>query len=277
LEEKMLPIMLQLYNLREELAADFAGTLQKIAALGYRSVELAGLYGKSPGEFKAELLKAGLTALSAHVPYRDMRADPEKVMDCYSEIGCKYVVIPYLQEEDRCTSPNYEGVKKEIARLGEIAKNRGLILLYHNHEFEFQQYHGKYALDDLYDSIPADLLQTEIDTCWAAIGGVDPGGYILKYRGRSPVVHLKDFYLPEGLSPENMYELIGQARQADPDAKGGFEFRAIGHGRQDIPSILKAAGEAGASWVVVEQDLPTPGMTALECARDSINYLRGLE
>ncbi|MFP3089771.1 sugar phosphate isomerase/epimerase [Treponema sp. TIM-1] len=273
----MLPIMLQLYNLRDELAVDFEGTLQKIAALGYRYVELAGLYGKSPKEFKAGLLTAGLTAVSAHVPYRDMLADPENVMDRYIEIGCKYIVIPYLIEADRCTSPNYEGVKKEIAKLGELAKKQGAILLYHNHEFEFQSYHGKYALDDLYDSIPADLLQTEIDTCWANIGGVDPGEYILKYRGRSPVVHLKDFYLPEGLSPENMYELIGQAKQAGPNAKGGFEFRAVGYGRQDIPAILKAAEEAGASWVVVEQDLPTPGKTPLECAKDSIDYLKGLQ
>lgn len=273
----MLPIMLQLYNLRNELAVDFEGTLQKTASLGYRHVELAGLYGKSPGEFKAELLKAGLSAVSAHVPYRDMLAAPEKVMAGYIEIGCKYIVIPYLNEEDRCTSPNYDGVKREIAKLGELAKKQGAVLLYHNHEFEFQLYHGKYALDDLYDSIPASLLQTEIDTCWANIGGVNPSEYILKYRGRSPVVHLKDFYLPEGLSPENMYELIGLTRQAAPNAEGGFEFRAVGYGKQNIPSILKAAEEAGASWVVVEQDLPTPGKTPLECAKDSIDYLRGLK
>jgi sugar phosphate isomerase/epimerase len=69
---------------------------------------------------------------------------------------------------------------------------------------------------------------------------------------------------------------IDQTRRAAPGATGGFEFRAVGYGIQDIPSILKAAGEAGASWVVVEQDLPTPGKTPLECARDSIEYLQGL-
>ncbi|MDR1108193.1 MAG: sugar phosphate isomerase/epimerase [Spirochaetaceae bacterium] len=272
----MLPIMLQLYNLREELAADFEETLQKIAGLGYRYVELAGLYGKTPAAFKAALLKAGLTAISAHVPYRDMLVDPEKVIGQYIELGCKYIVVPYLNEEDRCTSPNYEGVKKEIAKLGEITKKLGAVLLYHNHDFEFQQYRGKYALDDLYDSIPADILQTEIDTCWANIGGVNPAEYILKYRGRSPVVHLKDFYLPEGITAENMYELIGIAKQAAAPEKGGFEFRAVGYGKQDIPAILKASEEAGASWVVVEQDRPTPGKTPLECAKDSIEYLKGL-
>jgi sugar phosphate isomerase/epimerase len=90
------------------------------------------------------------------------------------------------------------------------------------------------------------------------------------------VVHLKDFYLPDGLTPGKMYELIGLAKQAESVAEEGFEFRAIGHGKQDIPSILKASEEAGASWIVVEQDRPTPGKTPLECARDSIDYLKAL-
>jgi sugar phosphate isomerase/epimerase len=273
----MLPIMLQLYNLREELTKDFEGTLQKTAGLGYAYVELAGLYGKTPGEFKAGLGRAGLTALSAHVPYRDMLAAPEKVIGGYIEIGCKYIVIPYLNDEDRSTGPHYEEVKRGIAELGKVTNRLGAVLLYHNHDFEFKQYKGKYALDDLYDSIPASLLQTEIDTCWANVGGVNPSEYILKYKGRAPVVHLKDFYIPDGLTPENMYELIGLAKRADSSAGGGFEFRAVGHGKQDIPAILKASEEAGSSWVVVEQDRPTPGKTPLECARDSIEYLKSLK
>jgi sugar phosphate isomerase/epimerase len=273
----MLPVMLQLYNVREELTKDFAGTLQQVSAMGYKYVELAGLYGKTPQEFLAGLKKAGLAAVSAHVPYRDMAADPERVIGNHIEIGCKYITIPYLNDDDRSTGANYETVKKFIAILGKLVNKKGAILLYHNHDFEFKQYNGKYALDDLYASIPANLLQTEIDTCWAKVGGVNPADYIRKYIGRSPVVHLKDFFLPEGLKPENVYELIGLAKKADPGAKGGFEFRAIGHGIQDIPAILKASEDAGASWVVVEQDRPTPGKTALECAKDSIDYLNGLK
>ena len=247
----MLPIMLQLYNVRDNLAEDFEGTLEKVAALGYQYVETAGLYGKTPAQFKAGLEKVGLKAVSAHVPYRDMLAAPEKVMGDYKSIGCTFIVIPYLADEDRSTGPNYEEVKKGIAGLCGEAKKQGLVMLYHNHDFEFVQYKGKYALDDLYDTIPADLLGTEIDTCWVKVAGVDPGGYIRKYSGRAPVVHLKDYHVPEGLKPENMYELIGLAKKADPAAKGGFEFRALGNGIQDIPAILKAAEAAGAQWIVV--------------------------
>lgn len=90
------------------------------------------------------------------------------------------------------------------------------------------------------------------------------------------MVHLKDFYLPDGLPTGNMYGLIGHAKRSEPGANGGFEFRAIGYGKQDIPSIIKAAEEAGASWLVVEQDRPTPGKTPLECAKDSLEYLKSL-
>jgi sugar phosphate isomerase/epimerase len=74
-----------------------------------------------------------------------------------------------------------------------------------------------------------------------------------------------------------MYELIVLAEQADAKAKGCFEFRSIGDGIQDIPAILAAASDAGASWLVVEQDRPTPGKTPIECAEASLAYLNSLK
>jgi sugar phosphate isomerase/epimerase len=272
----MLPIMLQLYNVRDELAKDFDGTLREVAALGYKYVELAlaRFYGKTAEQFRASLDKAGLTAISAHVPYRDMIADPEGEVGFHVDIGCKFIVVPYLADEDRSTGPNYDEVKKGIAALGEVVNRKGATLLYHNHEFEFVDYKGKHALDDLYDSIPASLLQTEIDVCWAKVGGVDPAQYVLKYAGRAPVVHLKDFDSSGGGAVKADYDLIGEAKKAR--AAGSFPFRAVGHGIQDIPGIVKAAEKAGARWLVVEQDLPTPGKTPIQCAKDSLDYLNGL-
>jgi sugar phosphate isomerase/epimerase len=269
--------MLQLYNVRDELAEDFEGTLKQVAGVGYQYVELAlaQSYGKTAPQFKAALEKAGLTAISAHVPFRDMTADPEKVTGFHLDIGCKFIAIPFLADEDRSTGRNYEDVKKEIAKLGEFINKKGAALLYHNHEFEFVDYKGKYALDDLYDSVPASLLQTEIDVCWASVGGVNPADYILKYSSRVPVVHLKDFDSSQGGKIKAEYDLIGEAKKAR--AAGAFPFRAVGHGVQDMPAIVKAAEKAGAQWVVVEQDLPTPGMTPIECAKQSLDYLKELK
>ena len=273
----MLPIMLQLYNVREDLKKDFDGTLKKVAEIGYKYVELAlaQASGKTAAQYKASLDKVGLTAVSAHVPYRDMISDPEKVIGFHIDIGCKFIVIPFLNEEDRSTGKNYEEVKKGIVKLGEIVNKKGAVLLYHNHDFEFVDYKGKYALDDLYESIPASLLQTQIDVCWAKVGGVDPAEYILKYTGRAPVVHLKDFDSSGGGKIKAEYDLIGEAKKAR--AAGTFPFRAVGHGIQDIPGIIKASKKAGAKWLVVEQDLPSPGKTSIECAKDSLDYLNGLK
>jgi sugar phosphate isomerase/epimerase len=104
---------------------------------------------------------------------------------------------------------------------------------------------------------------------------VDPAEYILKYSGRAPVVHLKDFDSSGGGRIKAEYDLIGEAKKAR--ATGDFPFRAVGYGIQDIPGIIKAAKKAGAKWLVVEQDLPTPGKTPIECARDSLDYLNGLK
>jgi len=111
--------------------------------------------------------------------------------------------------------------------------------------------------------------------CWAKVGGVDPADYILKYSGRAPVVHLKDFDSSGGGKIKADYDLIGEAKKAR--AAGAFPFRAVGYGIQDIPGIVKAAEKAGAKWLVVEQDLPTPGKTPIQCAKDSLEYLKGLK
>lgn len=268
------PIALQLYSVRDEMEKDFAGTVKKVKAMGYDGVEFAGLYGQAPTDIKALLDEVGLVALSAHVPYVEMMADPEKVLKDYADIGCKFVAIPYLTEEYRPGQEKFNEVIEGAKLLGKIAKEMGMTLLYHNHDFEFCKIDGQYALDILYQEVPADLMETELDTCWVNVGGEYPPSYIRKYSGRAPVVHLKDFSL-SGSKPKKMYELIGIEDDGEEE-KSTFEFRPVGYGQQDIPSILAASEDAGASWVVVEQDMPSMGKTSLECAAMSIHYLKTL-
>jgi sugar phosphate isomerase/epimerase len=89
------------------------------------------------------------------------------------------------------------------------------------------------------------------------------------------VVHLKDFVMP-GKRPEKMYELIGiQGDKKETEAEA-FEFRPVGFGAQNFPKILQACQAAGAQWMVVEQDRPSMGKTALENAEASLSYLAGI-
>ena len=191
----------------------------------------------------------------------------------YKEIGCEYVVIPYLTEEYRPGNPKFKEVIEGAKTLGVKAKELGMKLAYHNHDFEFEKIDGEYALDILYKEVPADLLQPQLDTCWVNVGGENPADYIRKYAGRIEILHLKDF---AGQKSENMYALIGIDEDEKKDTQGKFEFRPVGSGVQNFPAILQAAKEVNAKWVVVEQDSPSMGLTPMECIKSGIDYLKTL-
>ena len=267
-----LPIAVQVYSVRDDAAADLRATLQSIKNMGYDGVEFAGLYGNKPADIKAMCAEIGLVPISAHVPYLDMVKDPDGVLSAYAEIGCQYVAIPYLTAEYRPGEEKFAEVIENAKMLGKKAKELGMTLLYHNHDFEFVKLNGKYALDILYEEVPADLLQTELDTCWVNVGGEVPADYIRKYAGRTPVVHLKDFF---GEKSDDMYELIGIDRKA-PTRPSNFEFRPVGSGLQDFPAIIDASKDAGADWIIVEQDQPSMGLTSLECIEKSRKYLKSI-
>jgi sugar phosphate isomerase/epimerase len=206
------------------------------------------------------------------VPYNELVDDMEGTIDKYIAIGCSYIAIPYLSEEYRPGTANFNEVLANVEKLGKICKAKGITLLYHNHDFEFVKVEdGRYALDYLYESVSADLLQTELDTCWVKVAGLSPVAYIEKYSNRSPIVHLKDFV---GEKSENMYKLIG-IESGDQKECAKFEFRAVGSGIQDFPSILDSAAKAGAKWLVVEQDSHYDH-TAMEDTQLSLEYLRAL-
>ena len=266
------PIALQLYTVRGNMSEDFEGTLKKVKEMGYEGVEFAGLFGKTAAEVKSMCEKIGLIPVSAHVPFVDMVNDPS-ILKIYAEIGCEYVVIPYLTEEYRPGKEKFREVIEGAKMLGEKANALGLKLAYHNHDFEFDKIDGEYALDILYKEVSPTLLQTQLDTCWVNVGGENPVAYIRKYAGRTELLHLKDFV---GRKSENMYALIGIDENQNKDTIGPFEFRPLGSGVQNFPAILSAAEEAGTKWVIVEQDKPSLGLTPLACAKASIDYLKTL-
>lgn len=266
------PVALQLYSVRNDLKANFYGTLKKVKEMGYDGVEFAGLHGHTPAEIREMCADIGLVPVSAHVSYQEMMADPEGVLGQYAEIGCKYVAVPYLTPELRPGTDGFNEIIKNMPHLGTVAKKLGMQLLYHNHDFEFQRIDGKYALEILYDTVPADLLQTELDLCWVNVGGEEPAAYLMKYTGRAPVVHYKDFW---GEKSDNMYELIG-IKSSAPKRPANFQFRPVGSGMQDMPAILKATEKAGCKWVVVEQDEPSMDLTPVECAAKSREYLKSI-
>ncbi|MBQ9413157.1 MAG: sugar phosphate isomerase/epimerase [Oscillospiraceae bacterium] len=274
--KKSLPVAIQVYGLRDYLEntpENFRDVMQKVKDMGYDGVELAGLYGLEPAFVKQVLDEVGLTPISAHVAFAEMMDDLDKVIADYSVIGVKFLVMPYMAEEYRPVNP--EGFKSFIPLLAQVGKkihDAGMTFLYHNHDFEFVKLpDGKYGYDAMYEAIDHDSLMAELDTCWCDVATGKAPEFIKKYKGRIPVVHLKD-YIKVG-EVKNMYKLIGiETEEAEGDT-GYFGFRPVGFGQMIWEPILEASLEAESQWVVVEQDEHYE-WDALECARRSREYLK---
>ncbi|PHU35751.1 sugar phosphate isomerase/epimerase family protein [Pseudobutyrivibrio ruminis] len=274
--EKKLPVGIQVYGLRdllENAPENFKSVMTKVKEMGYDGVELAGLYGLEPEFVKKTLDEVGLTPISAHVAFQEMMDDIDKVIADYSVIGVKYLVMPYMAEEYRPANP--AGFKEFLPLLNEVGEKihkAGMTFLYHNHDFEFVKLeNGKWGYDEMFDAIPAENLQSELDTCWCDVATGEAPEFIKKYTDRIPVVHLKD-YIKKG-EVKNMYKLIGIDEEESDGDTGYFGFRPVGFGQMIWEPVLAAAMEANAQWVIVEQDEHYE-LEPLECARRSREYLR---
>lgn len=273
---KKLPVGIQVYGLRDYLENTpdrFQEIMEKIKAMGYDGVELAGLYGLEPSYVKEVLTEVGLIPISAHVAFAEMMDNLDQIIADYKVIGVKYLVMPYMTEEYRPVNP--EGFHRFIPllnKVGEKIHDAGMTFLYHNHDFEYVKLpNGAYGYDEMFASIPHDYLMPELDTCWCDVATGMAPEFIRKYENRIPVVHLKD-YIKKG-EVKNMYKLIGIDEEDEEEETGYFGFRPVGFGQMIWEPVLEAAADANAEWVIVEQDEHYE-WDALECARRSREYLK---
>ena len=274
---KTFKVALQLYSVRDAMEKDMAGTLKAVKEMGYDYVEFAGYFDHTAEEVKAMLDDNGLECISVHQSPGLFLEEGQKAADYLKTIGAKYCAIPWYEVSKLAGSAVWADTVADFIKVGELLKANGIQLMYHNHDFEFNKYQDKFLLDWIYETIPADIIQPQIDTCWVHYAGYDPAEYLLKYSGRISVVHLKDFVC-KNLGAGPVYALIGEDGKEEKKASredNGFEFRPVGYGIQDFKKILEAADKAGADYVVVEQDqsLERP---SLEAAAMSRAYLKTL-
>jgi sugar phosphate isomerase/epimerase len=252
-----IPVGLQLYTLRDDTSKDFIGTLKKVADMGYKVVEFAG-YGDIPAkEMRKVLDDLGLEASSSHVGLP--LTEPDKLKSQLSEqieynleIGSKYIFTPWAPVEQMKTEEALQNFIDTLRGIGQEVNRNGLQYGYHNHAFEFvKRADGKYILDWMYESVDADTMLAELDLYWVKKGGLDPKQYLLSYKGRVPVIHVKDM-------------------TADERAF----FAEVGQGIIDYPSIFSVAEEAGVKYYIVEQDQCE--RPPLESVKMSIDYLKSI-
>lgn len=271
---KKFKVGLQLFSVRDAMAEDFEGTLQKVKDMGYDYVEFAGYFDHTAEEVKSILDKIGLTAISVHQTYNVFLENPEESVSYLNTIGVKYSAVPWMGSEKQKGTDEYDKTIEELKTVSKALEAGGIQLLYHNHDFEFGTFEGKYLLDWLCEDMDGYMLP-EIDTCWVHYAGVKPDDYMRKYKGKLPVLHLKDFVCKK-LSAGPVYSLIDDTGKEGKKASredNGFEFRPVGSGIQDFTSILKAAEECGTEYIIVEQDGFTD-IEPLEAVKQSREYLK---
>ncbi len=226
---KKLPIALQLYSLREAAAQNFVGVLETTAELGYDGVEFAGYGGLSSSELRDTLQQLRLVPVSSHVGFEQLKTSLAEVATYNLAIGNNTVVCPGAPKEYTDSREGWRRFAQEMTELGKQLADKGLRLGYHNHSFEFVKFDGKYALDIFFEESDPAYVFAQIDLGWVLHAGVDPGAYLRSFKGRCPLVHVKDF--------------DGANRQVD-----------VGCGALNLEDVLRASEEVGVEWLIVETE-----------------------
>ncbi len=180
-------ISLQLYSIHEETKKDFAGSVKKVGQIGFQGVEFAGYGDLSPAEQKQLLAESGLYSVGTHCGLQVFTDSFDEELQYSKEIGSKYIICPYARLD---SLEEIEYLAKVLNEAAEKAAKVGIKVGYHNHDHEFIQIDGEYALDIL-ARMTNDNVVLELDVFWVAYAGVDPVEYIKKWGKRVELIHIK--------------------------------------------------------------------------------------
>jgi len=246
-------IGIQLYSVRREMQRDMPGTLARLAEIGYREVEFAGYFGRTPAQVRQILDQNRLAAPSTHVGYDVVRANWDRTADEAATIGHQFITVPWLPDDVRRSAGTWRAVANEFNRIGERARGRGLRFAYHNHDFEFVRVDGVLPFDLLLAETDPALVSFEMDVYWTVKAGGDPMEYFRTHPSRFSMLHIKD--------------------SAGPPAHTMVD---VGAGTINFGSILRLDAEQQKSvkHVFVEHDSPPDPMAF---AKKSFDYLNALE
>ena len=245
------PLGVQLYSVRHPIAKDVPGTLARVRALGFREVELAGTYGLSASQFRAELDRAGLRATSMHVGYERLRDSLSAVLEEAHTLGVQYVGTAWIPHSSGpLTEEGAHRAATDFNVWGRAAQQRGLQFFYHVHGYEFQPGpSGTLPMDVLMRETEPDAVKFEMDVFWISRPGADPVAWLRKYPTRWRLLHLKD--MKKG-TPTNV-----NTGSANPDETEV----PIGTGQIDYRGVLRAAREIGVDKYYVEDETAEPFAT----------------
>lgn len=241
MEAKPKAMGIQLFTIRDAVAKNLEGALERLAALGYSNLEIYGyngsFFGKTAKEFKKILSNTGLKVISSHhMSGMAMKGEGtltqgwDKAVEDLHSLGAKYMACAYLLPEER-TEASYKSLPAILETAAKKAKPAGIQFAYHNHDFEFEKLENGLAYDYIIKNTSPGLVNMELDLYWINKAGHDPVAYFNKYPGRFPLWHVKDM------------------------EAGTKDITEVGNGTINFDRIFAARQKAGLKYWFVEQDI----------------------
>lgn len=237
---KIEQIAAQLYTLRAftQTAEDFDRSMAKVAAIGYRAVQVSAIGPIDPHAVAEICAKHHLTVCATHVSFERLQRELPQVAAEHRLWGCSTVGIGSMPEIYRKDAASFRAFAKEASDIGRRLKAEGLTLIYHDHRFEFEKFPdgkggAKTGMEILLEESDPEALEFELDTYWVQSGGADPVDWVRRVAGRMSVVHLKDMGI------KNNEQVMAE----------------VGEGNIDFARVLAACDEIGVKWAAVEQDI----------------------
>lgn len=234
---------LQLYSLRDAFKSNVPGTLDKIKSWGITEVEIAGVNGQKPEDFKKLLNDRGLKAVSGHWPFERLDKEPDAVAAEAKILGCSYVACAWVPHDAAIfTEPDARKAIAVFNKAGAAAKKAGLHFCYHPHGYEFQPFGDGTLFDLMAKEMKEGVADFEMDVFWIVHPGQDPVKLLQRYPTRFKLMHLKDW------------------KKGCRGNQGGHapneESVTLGTGVVDWPAVLKEAEKVGIKHYFIEDEAP---------------------
>jgi len=248
-------IGVQLYTVRDQMEKDFTATLERVAQIGFKELEFAGYFNRTPADVRSLIDRLGLTAPSSHIGLDVLQKDLAGQIQIAHTIGHEFITIPALMEAfagKPIDADFWQRTAAEFNRIAKALQAEGIGFAYHNHSFEFAPLaDGRTGYDVLLAQTDPALVKFELDLLWATFAGQDPVAMFKKSPGRFVMWHVKDL------------RGVQEARQAAAAAGSNVmqqmgaampRITAVGTGDIDFRRIFAEASTAGLRHFFVEND-----------------------
>ena len=271
------------------LEQDFAGTIKKLAEIGYKEVEMygpydftaqetkdswaaltgqlgfsgSGYFGHTSKEARAILDDNGMTSPSMHTDLITLKTNINAVVEAAQILGQQYAGIPAIPEPERPDIDGYKRVADLFNEIGMKMSEGGVKLLYHNHGYGLSEMEGEIPFKVILDRTEPEYVAMEMDMYWMTAGKADPVAYLNDYPGRFKLMHIKDMteivhFEGDGSTPMEWMPLFPYMADA-------------GAGVLEMPAILSAAKRSGVDHFYLERDMASDPDTTLQASYDYLS------